>query len=413
MSYTKFTLKDMKKALFITFALTLFTISIHTQWIQISQIGNNELHDVKFFNELTGIAAGEGGIWRSTNSGVNWTSVWNFGTINSISFLTVWDGLAAGNDGKVLKTGDGGITWISTNTSISENLYSIDWTNSSIGYAVGAGGRIIKTVNFGNAWYVMPNTMNQDLRSIYMVDPLNGYIAGGTTSELFAMTVSGGNNWNYSLNQAGNRINSMYCFPSFSKILLAGSNGIIRKSTNFGSTWSIPQSGTVQALNHVIFTDDVTGYIVGNEGLILKSTNGGTNWLQQESSVAKNLNRIDFLSTNMGWIVGNNGVVLRTGIPLIVNGNSNLPVKFELLQNYPNPFNPVTQIKFLLPQNSIVELKIYNTIGEEVARLVNNEFRSAGSYSVTFDGSNFGSGIYFYSIEAGNYTETKKMLLIK
>lgn len=403
----------MKKALFITFILTLFTISIHTQWMQVSQIGNNELHDVKFFDELTGIAVGEGGIWRSTNSGVNWTPVWNFGTINSISFLTVWDGLAAGNDGRVLKTGDGGVTWNSTSTSISENLYSIDWTNSSIGYAVGAGGRIIKTVNFGNAWTVMPNTINQDLRSIYMVDPLNGYIAGGSTSELFAMTVSGGNNWNYSLNQAGNRINSMYCFPSFNKIFLAGTNGIIRKSTNFGNTWIIPQSGTAQSLNHVLFTDDVTGYIVGNAGLILKSTNGGTNWFQQESSVAKNLNRIEFINANTAWIVGNNGVVLRTGIPVSVSGNSYRPIEFALYQNYPNPFNPSTQINFALPQNSFVTVKVYNAIGEEVARLVNNEFKSAGNYSVSFDGSNFGSGIYFYSIEAGQFKETKKMVLIK
>jgi len=89
------------------------------------------------------------------------------------------------------------------------------------------------------------------------------------------------------------------------------------------------------------------------------------------------------------------------------------PSVFELSQNYPNPFNPSTQINFALPQNSFVTVKVYNAIGEEVARLVNNEFKSAGSYSVTFDGSNFGSGIYFYSIETGQFKETKKMVLIK
>jgi len=89
------------------------------------------------------------------------------------------------------------------------------------------------------------------------------------------------------------------------------------------------------------------------------------------------------------------------------------PSVFELSQNYPNPFNPSTQINFALPQNSFVTVKVYNAIGEEVARLVNNEFKSAGSYSVTFDGSNLGSGIYFYSIEASQYKETKKMVLIK
>lgn len=94
-------------------------------------------------------------------------------------------------------------------------------------------------------------------------------------------------------------------------------------------------------------------------------------------------------------------------------GNNESPLEFALKQNFPNPFNPSTQIKFDLPQNTFVTVKVYNTIGEEVAKLVNNEFKSAGSYSVTFDGSNFGSGIYFYSIEAGQYKETKKMVLIK
>jgi M6 family metalloprotease-like protein len=92
-------------------------------------------------------------------------------------------------------------------------------------------------------------------------------------------------------------------------------------------------------------------------------------------------------------------------------GVNNLPQKFSIF-NYPNPFNPSTQIKYELPKSSFVTIKIYNAIGEEVAKLI-NEFKSSGSYSVTFDGSNFGSGIYFYSIEAGQFKETKKMVLIK
>jgi len=94
-------------------------------------------------------------------------------------------------------------------------------------------------------------------------------------------------------------------------------------------------------------------------------------------------------------------------------GDEELPSSYSLSQNYPNPFNPSTQIKFALPQYAFVTVKVYNAIGEEVARLVNNELKSAGSYSVTFDGSSFGSGIYFYSIEAGQFKETKKMVLIK
>jgi hypothetical protein len=89
------------------------------------------------------------------------------------------------------------------------------------------------------------------------------------------------------------------------------------------------------------------------------------------------------------------------------------PLSFALLQNYPNPFNPSTEIKFELPQNTFVTLMVYNAVGQVVAELVNNEYRNAGRYSVSFDGTKLASGIYFYSIEAGVYKDVKKMVLIK
>ena len=85
---------------------------------------------------------------------------------------------------------------------------------------------------------------------------------------------------------------------------------------------------------------------------------------------------------------------------------------FELSQNYPNPFNPSTLIKFAIPQTSDVSLRIYNILGQEVRTLVNREMK-AGSYEVTFNANELASGIYFYSIQAGNYTATKKMMLLK
>ena len=86
--------------------------------------------------------------------------------------------------------------------------------------------------------------------------------------------------------------------------------------------------------------------------------------------------------------------------------------QFGLEQNYPNPFNPVTMINYQLPMNSTVTLKVYDAIGREVATLV-NEVKEAGTYSVTFDGSKLSSGLYFYTIKAGNFIATKKLTLMK
>ncbi len=92
--------------------------------------------------------------------------------------------------------------------------------------------------------------------------------------------------------------------------------------------------------------------------------------------------------------------------------NENIPDKFTLYQNYPNPFNPNTVIEYHLPQTSFVTLRIYDVIGREIKTLV-NEKQNAGHHSLTIDASNLSSGVYFYRIEAGNYTETKKFVLLK
>lgn len=87
-------------------------------------------------------------------------------------------------------------------------------------------------------------------------------------------------------------------------------------------------------------------------------------------------------------------------------------VKFELSQNYPNPFNPTTTITYSIPQNIFVTLKIYNILGSEVAELVNGQV-DAGIHKVNFNAYNFNSGVYFYTIKAGNFSETKKLTLMK
>jgi hypothetical protein len=88
------------------------------------------------------------------------------------------------------------------------------------------------------------------------------------------------------------------------------------------------------------------------------------------------------------------------------------PTEFKLEQNFPNPFNPATTIKYAVPIRSNVLIKIYNIVGEEVAKLVNEE-KEQGWYSLVFESSGLASGIYIYRMQAGNYISTRKMTLIK
>jgi hypothetical protein len=85
---------------------------------------------------------------------------------------------------------------------------------------------------------------------------------------------------------------------------------------------------------------------------------------------------------------------------------------YKLFQNYPNPFNPSTTIKFEIPKDGLVTLKIYNILGKEIETLINEE-RSSGRYEVDFDASKLASGIYFYQLKTNDYIDTKKMILLK
>ena len=95
-----------------------------------------------------------------------------------------------------------------------------------------------------------------------------------------------------------------------------------------------------------------------------------------------------------------------------ITGSTGVLHGFELKQNYPNPFNPATEISFTLPENNFVTLKVYDVSGRLVKTLV-NDFRTAGNYKVSFDGGGISSGIYFYKLESGQFTDVKKMILVK
>lgn len=98
--------------------------------------------------------------------------------------------------------------------------------------------------------------------------------------------------------------------------------------------------------------------------------------------------------------------------PLGIETTGEIPHRFELQQNYPNPFNPVTRFKYSLPHDGVISLKIYDALGNIVAVFADG-FLKAGTYNAEFDGTDFASGLYFYTLEAGDFKESKKMLLVK
>lgn len=149
----------------------------------------------------------------------------------------------------------------------------------------------------------------------------------------------------------------------------------------------------------------------------------GSVWEYQQMPVTTHAWLKDITNaSNDLWAVGNHNPEPFVNKTLILRNSSRLtnvsgePVtieKFSLNQNYPNPFNPSTTITFDLPQQSHTSLIVYDLIGREITRLVNNELRQAGTYSVSFNAKDLSSGVYIYKLQAGNFTETKRMMLVK
>jgi len=138
------------------------------------------------------------------------------------------------------------------------------------------------------------------------------------------------------------------------------------------------------------------------------NVNNGVEWMDNEMPFG--VNHAFFLIDGPGIVMNN---FFGTQLPVSVEKLEDLlPAQYELEQNYPNPFNPSTTIRFTVPEAGLVTLKVYNLLGQEVITLLNEE-QTSGVYEVTFDAAQLPSGIYFYSINAGDFVATKKMILLK
>jgi hypothetical protein len=158
-------------------------------------------------------------------------------------------------------------------------------------------------------------------------------------------------------------------------------------------------------------------WVVGQNGNIGYSTDFGYTWVSQFSGVTSELWEVYFINENEGWIVGGlgQGFILHTmngGITDISEPVNNAIENYKLAQNYPNPFNPETVISWQLTVSSDVKLTVYNVTGQKVGVLLNRR-QSAGNHSIRFDGSGLPNGSDYYRLEAREFVETRKMIIMK
>jgi photosystem II stability/assembly factor-like uncharacterized protein len=410
---------------------------------------NRDWHYKIFFNdEFTGWTDRYGGISKTTDGGNNWFNInLHINSDPEFYFKDANTGWYIGTDslGYIFhKSTNGGINW--TGYNYPRRVYEIIFANQNTGYLRGDSvingvnyGALYKTTNAGSNWSLVYLSTECILNRVSLVNATTGFsIALFNQADCLFKTTNAGSNWTtinsmpsgFTVNEGLNFVNENTGY-----VVCRNATGVPRnifKTTNGGLNWT-DLGLTYLNLSHISkihFFNASTGYLfavkgaANSETYYLTTTNGGLNWTVSMPGVANGINDAYFINNNTGWACGGEGTILKTtngGSVFAKNISKEIPNSFSLYQNYPNPFNPATTIRFETPLNptfgkggtgGLVTLKVYNLLGKEMATLVNEKL-SAGTYEVNWDASAYPSGVYFYKLSSGDYTETKKMLMIK
>jgi len=408
------------KTLLTTLVIFLLSNTVIGQWYTLSPSPSfNNLKSVYFINSNTGWIGGSGGtILKTMNGGSSWTaqSITSPYTVYDIKFVSDNVGFLCTGDGKIFKTTNAGNDWVVKFSGSGYGFFGMHFRNSSNGHVVGGPAfgspKIRKTSDGGETWSSVPTSGLNQLRAVHFFSGSYGIVSGADGK--INKTVNGGTNW-YRVYSSPTGTIFKFFYVSSNIGYASSTISTVLKTTSKDTLWTaqfipgLPAYTSVTSLNFVSASE---GWAVCDGGYIAHTDNGGNNWTLQNSGTGSDLEDVFFVNSSLGFAVGDGGVFLST-VPIIgIKNISQVVDGFRLYQNYPNPFNPSTTIRFSISKPEFTILKVFNTLGKEVAKLADEKLQ-AGSYEVDWNASNFVSGVYFYRLEAGDYVDTRKMLLVK
>jgi type IX secretion system substrate protein len=415
--------------------------------------------DISFANPQVGFIVTElGAVYKSTNTGDNWTSVMNLG------FPYYWYGvhaltpdtivIAGFNNQDSIRKGvvrwsfNGGTTW-SSDIRLRIPVNGVGWLERVHFFNQNTG--IVFNSFSGGCWYTTTGGRDSSAWTYIVINNDQAWFAGNIDAQSngnvyatgihFAHSTNFGVNW-VSGPSADNVFDGGVDFLDFNNLygwtgggtISPSSTGWVHRTTDGGQTWS-PRLNTFPfPIRAVGFFSTTTGLAVGGylqqeSGGIYSTTDGGNNWNLDVNTVAEMFSVESTIISNDSmdiWCVGSTGgstgftgklYKTRTGILTAISiNNSAIPNTFGLYQNYPNPFNPSTKIRFSIPplqgDRGMIRLTIFDIVGRQIELLVNQQLKT-GTYEIEWNASNHPSGIYFYTLKAGTFSETEKMIFIK
>jgi len=420
----------MKKLLIISLLIFLSLGNLKAQWVVVSDTSMKWAtqgfadNGTMLYSVIQGL-----GVYKSTNYGANWVL-----TGNGLSNLIFINNIVA-KDSLVFVSSNYGL-FRSTNygntfdslTSVIGTVYIVYIINNFV-YAGKMNG-VFRSSDWGTSWLNINNEIPTYHSIVKSFAYSGGYLYAGIDSvsriRIFKSS-NYGNNWTF-ISQDITQNGIPYSMYAIENIVLCGTASGVYKSTNYGTNWALipgingniglfgfASSGTknifISAWDYGVFVSNDYGesFNLKNEGL-----------LSFRCTALYKFGNYLFLGTNPTTLPCK---IYRRPISEVIgirNISTEIPNDFKIYQNYPNPFNPTTNIRYSIKRETSlhggsstnVKLIVYEIQGKVIETLV-NEKQKPGTYEVSFEGSNLSSGIYFYRIQAGDFIQVKKMVLVK
>ncbi|MCD4773248.1 MAG: T9SS type A sorting domain-containing protein [Bacteroidales bacterium] len=384
-------------------------------------------------------------------------------------FVNENTGWAVGNNGAVIKTIDGGISWISQNAGINQNLTDIQFLDENMGWVVGDTGIILFTQNGGTDWISQNVPVSENFIDVSFVNENTGWVISNNS---LLQTSNGGTNWDSISIYQSNGYFSSICFTSQEEGWLMGAiDGEIGlfKTTDGGISWNLSllpqaQGGEFDGAGKVIFIDNEQGWILAYLWDILstwttgyKTQDGGQSW-QSFDPQYDLVESISFFNENHGFVTGYNYIAKEmSGISETFDGGETWESCFEFdfslsctssdisfgnnelaflvgtkgfimtwqdpnvsiseignntgmeMNTYPNPVSGLITIEYEAENTTFIKLDIYNQLGQQVYTLFEGK-QQQGKQQFSFDVSDLPSGIYFCRLNVGNEVMTRKLV---
>ncbi len=386
-------------------------------------------------------------IYHTHDGGLTW-SVQKSGSkyaLTAVHFVDALNGWAVGDVGTILHTSNGGEAWQPQSSGVYDLLVSTQFIDANKGWAVGEAGVVLHTVNGGASWehFIVPNDVAEH-QSVFFLNEQRGWVVGALDeSAHLIQTLDGGLTWTTVLHDTS--YGPMRCvqFVDANTGWVGGMAGAILKTEDGGATWMQQfKASDGEQIRGLYFHNAQIGWAIGLKNKFLYTSNGGAVWDSVATPVSKRLTDVYFVDAENGWAITSAGGTGSSGSSEKGAGQSTArqmsyilkftssttavhtthPVAavedFRLSANYPNPFNPSTTISFQVSDRgaSSVQLVVYDAVGRQVRTLV-NQAMAPGQHLVRWDGNDesghrVASGVYFYRMTAGSFSQCHKMLLL-